>query len=124
LKEEGNALFIQSNFDEALVKYTEAIELDESNAILWANRSACHLSMKRYLDSVGDSRKATELDPTYYKAWARLATAYDALKEYLPSSLAWQRALDTLPAENLTSTQEQQREEYQKRLYESTDRLH
>ncbi|KAK0224664.1 hypothetical protein EDD85DRAFT_959370 [Armillaria nabsnona] len=124
LKEEGNALFIQSNFDEALVKYTEAIELDESNAILWANRSACHLSMKRYLDSVGDSRKATELDPMYYKAWARLATAYDALKEYLPSSLAWQRALDTLPTENLTPMQEQQREEYQKRLYESTDRLH
>ncbi len=47
-----------------------------------------------------------------------------ALREYLPSSLAWQRALDTLPTENLTPTQEQQREEYQKRLYESTDRLH
>ncbi len=47
-----------------------------------------------------------------------------ALKEYLPSSLAWQRALDTLPTENLTAMQEQQREEYQKRLYESTDHLH
>ncbi|KAK0479769.1 hypothetical protein IW261DRAFT_1608046 [Armillaria novae-zelandiae] len=124
LKEEGNALFIQSKFDEALVKYTAAIELDGSNAILWANRSACHLSMKRHLDAVGDSRKATELDPMYHKAWARLATANDALKEYLPSSLAWQCALNALPTENLTLTQKQQRQEYQKRLYESTGRLH
>ncbi len=54
----------------------------------------------------------------------RYSLPSQALKEYLPSSLAWQRALDTLPTENLTPTQEQQREEYQKRLYESTDRLH
>ncbi|KAK0500962.1 hypothetical protein EDD18DRAFT_1101930 [Armillaria luteobubalina] len=57
LKEEGNVLFFQSIFDEVLVKYTAAIELDGSNTKLWANRNACHLWTKRCLDTVGDSRK-------------------------------------------------------------------
>lgn len=48
LKDEGNALFSKKNYGAAYKKYTEAIEEDGSNAILYANRAACSLNLKRF----------------------------------------------------------------------------
>lgn len=45
LKEEGNALFVQKHFACAYEKYSEAIAVDDQNAVLYANRSACSLGM-------------------------------------------------------------------------------
>jgi Flp pilus assembly protein TadD len=47
LKSDGNALFVAKKFLEAEAKYTEAIELDPDNAILYGNRAACHLQNQR-----------------------------------------------------------------------------
>lgn len=46
LKVLGNALYQQGKHNEALNKYTEAIEQDRRNAIIYANRAAVHLAMK------------------------------------------------------------------------------
>jgi tetratricopeptide (TPR) repeat protein len=46
-KAEGNALFSSQKYDPARAKYTEAIELDPNNSILFANRAACHLNLKQ-----------------------------------------------------------------------------
>lgn len=48
LKDEGNALFARKQFQEAKLKYSEAIELDSSNAVLYANKAACRLHLKEY----------------------------------------------------------------------------
>jgi hypothetical protein len=47
LKEEGNTLFTQKKYKEARIKYTLAIGLDPSNPVLFANRAACNLSLKK-----------------------------------------------------------------------------
>ena len=47
LKEEGNALFAKKQYGLAALKYTEAIEIDEGNAVLWANRAACRLNTRQ-----------------------------------------------------------------------------
>ncbi len=52
LKDAGNRLFTQKNYQAAHEEYTKAIALDPQNAILWANRSACHLSLKQYVQSL------------------------------------------------------------------------
>ncbi|CAL1694284.1 unnamed protein product [Somion occarium] len=97
LKAEGNAFHTQGHLEDAILKYTEAIQLDQGNAILYANRSASHLSMKNYLDAACDARQAVVIDPSYTKAWARLAKATHALWQYDQSIKAWKRALETLP---------------------------
>ncbi|KAJ7442458.1 hypothetical protein FB451DRAFT_1105721 [Mycena latifolia] len=122
LKAQGNALFSDKDFAEADEKYTEAIQASEAIdpkglAVLYANRAACRLSLKRYLDADEDARKATQLDPTYAKAFARLATAQDALGNYSDSKENWQRALDALPTSELTPAEQFQREQYQAGLY-------
>ena len=49
LKAKGNELFGQRKYDQAAKKFTKAIELDSSNAVLYANRAACHLALKRFV---------------------------------------------------------------------------
>ena len=46
LKNEGNSLFQKGQFKAAYRKYTDAIKEDGKNAIYFANRAACSLSMK------------------------------------------------------------------------------
>jgi Flp pilus assembly protein TadD len=48
LKAEGNALFVKKDFAGAYKKYTEALEHDGKNAILYSNRAACSIGLKRY----------------------------------------------------------------------------
>lgn len=49
LKDEGNALFLNKEFRKAHEKYTQAIKLDDTSAIFYANRSACSLSLKKFV---------------------------------------------------------------------------
>jgi tetratricopeptide (TPR) repeat protein len=48
LKEEGNQFFAAKKYRSALAKYTQAIELDGTNAILYANRAQCEIQLKLY----------------------------------------------------------------------------
>lgn len=47
LKDEGNALFIKKKYSEAHAKYTEAIAMDDQNAVFFANRAACLLNLNK-----------------------------------------------------------------------------
>ncbi|CAL1696596.1 unnamed protein product [Somion occarium] len=116
LKDEGNALFIKKQYADAYVKFSQAIALDDKNAIFWANRAACLLSMERHLDAAHDARKATTLDHLYPKAWARLATAESALRDHENSAVHWEMALQMLPIENVSPAEIQQRQYYMEQL--------
>ncbi|KAJ7707341.1 hypothetical protein B0H17DRAFT_1191857 [Mycena rosella] len=119
LKLQGNALFSAKKFKEAGKKYTEAIDAGDEAAdpkglaVLYANRAACRMSLKMYLDANNDAKKATQLDPTYAKAFARLASSQDTLGDYPDSKESWQRALDALPKFDLTQAEENQKTQYQ-----------
>ena len=39
--------------------FTQAIELDPSNHVLYSNRSACHASMKNFDAALSDAEKTT-----------------------------------------------------------------
>ncbi|ESK91422.1 hypothetical protein Moror_2695 [Moniliophthora roreri MCA 2997] len=121
LKDEGNTLFARKEFKAANQKYTEAIVLDDKNPILYANRAACRLSLKKYLDASQDASKATELDPTYAKAWARLATAQDFLAQRQNSVKFWRKAVEALLKENLTEAEKKQKQQYEAGLAAAID---
>jgi tetratricopeptide (TPR) repeat protein len=46
-KSNGNALFAEKNFEEAIKSYTVAIELD-AQSVFYNNRAACHVHLKDY----------------------------------------------------------------------------
>ncbi|TBU64671.1 hypothetical protein BD310DRAFT_806101 [Dichomitus squalens] len=114
LKAEGNALFAKNDFAGAYNIYTEAIQQDDKNAILYCNRAACAfgLNRNRHFDTTLRSLQATELNPGYAKAWSRLAQAQMSLNRPDQAVNAWKRALAALPVENLTAAEKKQRESY------------
>lgn len=57
LKEEGNVLFKQQEFEKALLSYTKALRIDSNEndkAILYKNRAACYLKINQYDKAVKD----------------------------------------------------------------------
>ncbi|PBK66021.1 hypothetical protein ARMSODRAFT_366713 [Armillaria solidipes] len=57
LREEGKEYFKQNKYAQAKAKFTDALEVDGENAILYANRSACNYALQRYEDAISDARK-------------------------------------------------------------------
>lgn len=49
LREEGKEYFRQKKYAQAKEKFTEALKVDEENAILYANRSACNYALQQYV---------------------------------------------------------------------------
>lgn len=49
LKEEGNAFFREEKYTQALEKYNEALQVGGDSAVLYSNRSACRMKLKKYV---------------------------------------------------------------------------
>ena len=49
-------------FDQAIVDFTAAVELDPKNAVYWHNRACCYRNTGKLIDSVRDYDKAINLD--------------------------------------------------------------
>jgi stress-induced-phosphoprotein 1 len=91
LKEEGNAFFKKSAFEEAIAKYTEAINLmpheygKELNPIAVAcynNRAACYQQLGFYKKVTEDCSMVIEAEPKNVKALLRRGLALEALEKY------------------------------------------
>ncbi|CAL8396789.1 unnamed protein product [Gadus morhua 'NCC'] len=90
LKNEGNQLFKNGQFGEALEKYTLAIdgcadagvESPEDLGILHSNRAACYLKDGNSADCIQDCTRALELQPYSLKPLLRRAMAYETLERY------------------------------------------
>ncbi|KAG9222310.1 hypothetical protein CCMSSC00406_0002645 [Pleurotus cornucopiae] len=117
LKAQGNALFAQRKWAGAHAKYSEAIEQDDTNPVYWANRAACNLETKDYLEACTDAGTAIDLDPTYAKAWGRLGAAQRAVANYEGSISAYKKALEVLPsADNMTPADKKLEEQFSNAL--------
>lgn len=108
-KTQGNKLFMEGKFAEAIDKFGEAINLSietPKNAIYYSNRANCHNKMENFGLALQDASKAIEIDKNYDKAYFRRASANlflfhydDAIKdlEYLLQKLGnEQSVLDCL----------------------------
>ncbi|TFY70073.1 hypothetical protein EVJ58_g51 [Rhodofomes roseus] len=111
LKAEGNALFVKGEYAAAHQKYEDAIQYDDRNAILYANRAACSIHLDKFSEAKADAKQAVELDPAYAKGWARMATACDGLGEYGESVKCWRKAMAALPKDNLTASDARQKKQ-------------
>ncbi|KAJ8353741.1 hypothetical protein SKAU_G00213080 [Synaphobranchus kaupii] len=90
LKNEGNQLFKNGQFADALEKYSQAItgftdsgiDSPEDLSILYSNRAACHLKDGNSNDCIQDCTRALELQPFSLKPLLRRAMAHESLERY------------------------------------------
>ena len=98
MKDIGNASYAREAYAEAMAAYGDAIEAcgragdgvgvgDDDDgrgrrlAILYGNRAACAMKLRRFEACVEDCDRAIEADSGYVKAWFRRARAREAMDD-------------------------------------------
>mmetsp|Transcript_55599 Transcript_55599/g.109754 ORF Transcript_55599/g.109754 Transcript_55599/m.109754 type:complete len:184 (+) Transcript_55599:61-612(+) len=86
LKAEGNGHFSKGEFEEALTKYTAAVNtLKEAglpkDCLILLNRSATYLALKRYVPALNDANQAIVADPNNWKGHWRKGVALMAMSK-------------------------------------------
>ncbi|KAK1933925.1 Small glutamine-rich tetratricopeptide repeat-containing protein 2 [Phytophthora citrophthora] len=91
LRQEGNDAFKRRQFEAAKQLYTQAIQLQSTDHLLFGNRSAtCH-QLKQYEQALEDAEKAIELAPNWVKGYLRKATACEALQNWDEALVAYEK---------------------------------
>ncbi|KAL0277408.1 UNVERIFIED_CONTAM: hypothetical protein PYX00_004701 [Menopon gallinae] len=86
LKNHGNTLFKEKDYERARVFYTRALKIcplsrSEERAILFSNRAACKMSQELKNEAIADCDRAIELNPTYVRALSRRAKLYESTEK-------------------------------------------
>lgn len=72
---EGNDAFTKKEYDRAASLYTQAIELESANHILYSNRAAAYLGLDKNAEAIADADMSILLKPDFAKAYFRKVTA-------------------------------------------------
>jgi stress-induced-phosphoprotein 1 len=83
-KEEGNVLFRLAKYEQAIEKYTRAIELaktQEEKAVYYSNRATGYAQLQHHQQVVEDCTASINITPTA-KALIRRGLGYESLEKY------------------------------------------
>lgn len=93
LKEQGTEAFKNKDFDKAVKFYGEAIAINNSDHILYSNRSAAYAGAKKYEEALTDGRKCVELKPDFAKGYSRVGFAQYHLDKFVDAKKTYQEGL-------------------------------
>lgn len=96
LKNEGNQFMKEQKYQDAIDKYSAAIEAQES-AIFYCNRAAAYTSVENYEEALQDCKKAISFDPDYSKAYSRMGLIYSKINLFAESENCYEKALKLEP---------------------------
>ena len=82
IKKQGNELYKNQKFAEAVDEYSKALELSRDNPILLSNRSAAQWKLERYEDALKDAEACIQAKPDWVKGYLRKTVALNSLKKY------------------------------------------
>ena len=69
LKQKGNSLFRDGEYQTAIRYYTKAIEQDPANDILYSNRAKSYQLLENFSEAINDAFEAIGLNPNNIKAY-------------------------------------------------------
>eukprot|EP01103_Thecamoeba_quadrilineata_P004766 TRINITY_DN145_c0_g1_i1.p1 TRINITY_DN145_c0_g1~~TRINITY_DN145_c0_g1_i1.p1 ORF type:complete len:370 (+),score=92.10 TRINITY_DN145_c0_g1_i1:40-1149(+) len=79
---EANDLFVDENYQQALVKYNEAISLEADSSDYYIKRSNCNFKLQNLTDALEDANTAVKLTPHNANAFYRKGVVLFHLEEY------------------------------------------
>jgi stress-induced-phosphoprotein 1 len=96
-KNKGNAAFSAKDFPTAVTHFTEAIQYDPTNHVLFSNRSASYASMGKYKEALEDANQTVQLKPDWARGYSRKGAALHGLHEYEEAIEAYEAGLKIEP---------------------------
>jgi tetratricopeptide (TPR) repeat protein len=72
----GNDNMMKENYEDAIIHYDKAIELNPSLVSAWNNKGIALSRLKRFEDAIRCYDKAIGLDPNHANAWYNKAKAF------------------------------------------------
>jgi tetratricopeptide (TPR) repeat protein len=100
----GNVYFNTGAYDDAIVAYSKAIELDRWFAWPYSNLALAYVQRRRFVEAILLYQRSIELftgDKDKAVSWNRLGNVYRRLNDYENAIAAYQRA-DSLDPDNAT----------------------
>lgn len=97
----GNVAMQQDKPDQAVIEYSKAIELDNSNPVYYCNRAASNNKLQNYKLALRDCQIAIKIDPHYAKAYGRMGLAYTQMNNYKAALEAYTKAAELDPNDPL-----------------------
>jgi WD and tetratricopeptide repeats protein 1 len=101
IKNAGNEFLENENYIQAIRSYTQAIQMEPKNPILYLNRATA-LMRRKYLgdeyESLRDCHRALHIDPHYIKAHFRLARALKEISQFTLSNDCLQELKKRFPS--------------------------
>lgn len=97
LKAKGNAALQAENFTEAIKFYSEAIEKDPSNHILFSNRSAAYAKTSDYSQALKDAEQTISLKSDWPKGYSRKGAALELLDRFDEAIVTYNEGLKIDP---------------------------
>ncbi|CEG66626.1 hypothetical protein RMATCC62417_03171 [Rhizopus microsporus] len=88
-REEGNTLFKEGKWPEAIERYTESIKRNDKDVRPYSNRAACYLKLMAVHEAEKDADRCIELDPAFVRGYIRKAAVQLIKREFT-------EAIDTL----------------------------
>ena len=99
-KIKGNELMKTKEYDEAIKHYTKAINLDDYEPTIYANRALAYIKNTEYGKGLEDCNKAIDLKNDYIKAYYRRGICYMGLKKYKEGMYDFLYVLNDNPSNN------------------------
>jgi stress-induced-phosphoprotein 1 len=96
-KEQANKYFKEGNFNKALTIYDNLLDLDNTNYIILANRSALYIKLGEYNLALNDAILSIKYKSDWSKTWGRLGAALYGLNKLEESLVAYNKANELGP---------------------------
>ncbi|GFO13168.1 Dnaj homolog subfamily c member 7-like, partial [Plakobranchus ocellatus] len=96
-KEQGNALYKEKKYTEALACYSEAINICPDCAAYYGNRAAAYIMLHKYKDGLADAQYALQLDTGFVKGYLREGKCHLALGSPVAALRSYRHALEIEP---------------------------
>ena len=97
LRSEGNKVFGEGKYDQAIVHYQDATNASGCSADdrvkCFSNIAHCHNKKQQYGQAVEFALKAIELQPTFVRAFSRLAESYTFLEKHTLAALTLHKGM-------------------------------
>jgi tetratricopeptide (TPR) repeat protein len=102
-KKQGNTAFQAHDYDDAIIYYSNGIDLEPTNPALFSNRSAAYLKTGDTAKARRDADMCIELDKHWPKGWWRRGQAQLEAQEYADARDTFREGLTYCPSDdNLT----------------------